>query len=491
MVGPRLLYPDGKVQHAGMFLSRSVARHAFRFSSADDPGPFGLALSQRNVISVTGACMLIRRTAFAELGGFDEHRAMTNNDVDYCLRTHQRGQLIVFAPQATLIHHEMASRAPLKDLHDLTRFENAWRPMFLAGDPYFSPHLSCDYDEYAPAFEPLQILHVGHPLIDKQRVRRILAVKLDHIGDFVTALPAFRRLKEHFPQAELWVLAATASLAVARLEPAIDKVIEFNFFHPVSAEGARTVPPTELRQLERQLTALQFDLAIDLRQHLETRPVLQIAGARWNAGFDHRGAAPWLDVAIEWEGDTARQHKRSHISDRLRQLVDSVAAACVSDRTVVTPAPSAAEARIQASALPAVAPVATALFSRRAVCMHIGAGAETKRWPIAAFGGLIDLLVSRAGVNIVLCGGPDETELAEELVAVVRHNENLFSFVGKVGLADLPIVLRSCDLFVGNDSGPKHLASSLGVPTIGIHSGSVDALEWGPWAPPRWPSAAT
>ncbi len=59
----------------------------------------------------------------------------------------------------------------------------------------------------------------------------------------------------------------------------------------------------------------------------------------------------------------------------------------------------------------------------------------------------------------------------------------VFSMVGRLGLKHLPLLMLACDLYVGNDSGPKHLAASLGVPTVGIHSGSVDAVEWGPMGP--------
>ena len=59
VVGPQLLYPSGRVQHAGLFLTMlGTARHSFRLLAEDDPGYFGLALTQRNVIAVTGACML-------------------------------------------------------------------------------------------------------------------------------------------------------------------------------------------------------------------------------------------------------------------------------------------------------------------------------------------------------------------------------------------------------------------------------------------------
>ena len=79
VVGPQLLYPSGKVQHAGMFLGAGIGRHAFRFAAADEPGYFGLALTQRNVIAVTGACMLMRRervraTRRVRRGAFDHQQ---------------------------------------------------------------------------------------------------------------------------------------------------------------------------------------------------------------------------------------------------------------------------------------------------------------------------------------------------------------------------------------------------------------------------------
>jgi GT2 family glycosyltransferase len=82
VVGPQLLYPDGKVLHAGMFFAGSVGRHAFRFAARDEPGPFGLALTDRNVTAVTGACMLVQRATYDAVGGFAEEHAVINNDMD-------------------------------------------------------------------------------------------------------------------------------------------------------------------------------------------------------------------------------------------------------------------------------------------------------------------------------------------------------------------------------------------------------------------------
>jgi ADP-heptose:LPS heptosyltransferase len=80
----------------------------------------------------------------------------------------------------------------------------------------------------------------------------------------------------------------------------------------------------------------------------------------------------------------------------------------------------------------------------------------------------------------VLIGGAEEAELADVVMGRVRNSSRVVSLVGKTSLQQLPALLQACALYVGNNSGPKHIAAALGVPTIGIHSGVVDAIEWGP-----------
>ena len=151
VVGPQLLYPDRKVQHAGIFLTTlGAGRHSFRFLAEDDPGYFGLALTQRNVAAVTGACMLMRRDVFDRIGRFDEAHEVVNNDVDFCLRSWQAGLSVVYTPHAQLVHHEMASRADMKDVFDAGHFAKQWRTFYAAGDPFFSPRLTKYADEYRP-----------------------------------------------------------------------------------------------------------------------------------------------------------------------------------------------------------------------------------------------------------------------------------------------------------------------------------------------------
>jgi GT2 family glycosyltransferase len=110
-VGARLLYPNGLVQHAGIMLhAEAIARHPFRFLPSEAPGYFAMAKVIRNCTAVTGACMMVRRTLFETLGGFDESLPVAFNDVDFCLRLLEQGYRIVYTPYAELTHHESLTR---------------------------------------------------------------------------------------------------------------------------------------------------------------------------------------------------------------------------------------------------------------------------------------------------------------------------------------------------------------------------------------------
>ena len=478
-VGPQLLYPDRKVQHAGIFLTTlGAGRHSFRFLAEDDPGYFGLALTQRNVIAVTGACLLTRREVFERIGRFDEAHEVVNNDVDFCLRAWRNGLSVVYTPHAQLIHHELASRAKLKDVFDAGHFGKQWRALYASGDPFYSPRLTKFADEYRPDTEPARLICAGRPLFRKDEIRRILAVKLDHIGDLITALPALRRLRGHFPSARIHLLASGAAKAFLAGEDCVDELIEFEFFHTRSDLGQKDLTEADLHALTERLAPYRFDLALDLRKQVETRHILQGVPARFRAGYDHLGRFPWLDVALEWEGDNQLRRKHSHISDDLVRLVDAVAMAGEADRAVL---PQLATGKM---ALPRGIPAdARALFRKPVVAVHPGVGAIMRQWPAEYFASVIDLLVEKNGVNVVLIGGRDEVELAEEVLEAVVNRKRVVSLAGRTALTELIGLLRACALYLGNNSGPKHIAAVLGVPTIGIHSGIVDAAEWGPIGP--------
>jgi GT2 family glycosyltransferase len=142
-VGARLLYPDHRVQHCGIVVGLGgAAGHPLRGLPENDPGYLCMATATRECSAVTGACLATRREVFDELHGFDESLGVDLNDVDYCLRSLQRGYRVLYEPGAELIHYESPSRGTAGGVGDIVKFVGRWKNYIDRGDPYFNPHLT-------------------------------------------------------------------------------------------------------------------------------------------------------------------------------------------------------------------------------------------------------------------------------------------------------------------------------------------------------------
>ena len=155
-VGAKLLYPDGRIQHAGIVLGLGgVAGHGHRFARADDPGYLGRLQAVQNVSAVTAACLLVRKRVFNQVGGFDESLTVAFNDVDFCLKVRAAGYLNLWTPFAELIHHESVSRGRDLTPSKARRFADEYAMMQrnwgleLLRDPYYSPHLTYDREDFS------------------------------------------------------------------------------------------------------------------------------------------------------------------------------------------------------------------------------------------------------------------------------------------------------------------------------------------------------
>jgi O-antigen biosynthesis protein len=137
VVGARLLYSDGTLQHGGLLLNEQPL-HIFHGFAGDDPGPFGLLEIDREVSAVTGACLLTPRSVFEELGGFPEEFRIAFNDLDYCLRVRASGRRIVWSAHSTLFHFESQTRRRDADQHEIDLLYERWGDE-LRSDPYGNP----------------------------------------------------------------------------------------------------------------------------------------------------------------------------------------------------------------------------------------------------------------------------------------------------------------------------------------------------------------
>lgn len=150
VVGAKLLFPDRRIQHAGVIVGGGGgASHAFYGMRQGEPSYMDLADVVRNVGAVTGACLLTPRDLFYDLGRFDEALAIAYNDVDYCLRVRDTGRRVVWTPWAVLVHGESASRGLKQPDADLTEFSRKWAKALSQSDPYLNPHLDQDSLVYA------------------------------------------------------------------------------------------------------------------------------------------------------------------------------------------------------------------------------------------------------------------------------------------------------------------------------------------------------
>ena len=155
-VGARLYYEDGTIQHAGVIVGLGgIAGHAYVGFPHDALGYFGRIQLVQNYSAVTAACMMVKKSVFNQVGGFDERYAVAFNDVDLCMKIRQAGYLIVYNPYAELNHYESKSRG-YEDTEEkvqrfnseLFLFKTRWSEFLEKGDPYYSPNMTLDRSDF-------------------------------------------------------------------------------------------------------------------------------------------------------------------------------------------------------------------------------------------------------------------------------------------------------------------------------------------------------
>ncbi len=159
-VGAKLFYGNKTIQHAGVVLGiGGVAGHSHKYFPGDHHGYFGRLSLVQNYSAVTAACLIIRREIYEEVGGLNEKDlAVAFNDVDFCLRVREKGYRNIWSPYASLFHHESISRGSEDNPEKVKRFnaeviymKDHWGNALIS-DPYYSPRLSMDREDFSIGF---------------------------------------------------------------------------------------------------------------------------------------------------------------------------------------------------------------------------------------------------------------------------------------------------------------------------------------------------
>ena len=161
-VGAKLLYPDTDIiQHAGITNLRVGPAHKLQFAHDKEDHYFGQNRGVHDMLGVTGACLLVKKTIFEKVGGFDETLAVAFNDVDLCYKIYEEGYYNVVRNDLFLFHHESLSRGKdgeseekqLRLLREKDYLYEKHQDLY-GKDPFYHPYLTTDMleTEYTPAF---------------------------------------------------------------------------------------------------------------------------------------------------------------------------------------------------------------------------------------------------------------------------------------------------------------------------------------------------
>ncbi len=489
VVGAKLLYHNEGVQHGGILLVDygGGARHAFRFFPMNSTGYCGLLEINRNCSAVTFACVMVSRQVFNKLGGLDEKFRVECNDVDFCLRAIKSGYSVVWTPFALLFHKELTTRGPANVLEDVNQFWERWRPLLERGDTYYNPNLTLDSDNFSINKRMILIEHhepsclANNPLEIRQNdtivaetIKKILVVKLDHIGDVILSLPAIKVLRHKFPQAHITMIVGSWAKTITEKISDLDEVLTFDFFDERSERGVRH-GKKELESLRGRLKSYNFDLAIDLRKNPETRDMLKLSGAKYTAGFSTGNEPAWLSLSINLNRlieNIPGQKNKPHITSQLCELVNAIPSNIRGIEKIEVPEfrdktifPDRYSSLLQAGFL---------------VGIHPGVGNAIKQWPIPYFARLMDIIFERINAKMIIFGGKTDQKAALEILNQVRSKDNVISIAGETSIDEFIAIVQKCSIFIGNDSGPCHITGFLGIPTLAIFSGHVSPYEWHP-----------
>ena len=288
------------------------------------------------------------------------------------------------------------------------------------------------------------------PLPKDFRPKRVLVIKLDHLGDVLLATPVFSNLRQAYPDAELHALTGTWSRVVLEGHPDVNKVLTYN-----SPVFCRTGSPTSLREtfrLYKQLRHQKYDLLVALRSDWRTVcfALLRVTPKR-------------LDRAALQVANKFGAPQFTGIHETTRNL-DVLHKAGIPTPIQTTTFSVTREDEKWASDFLGSLHINR---ERPVIAIHPGSPVPIKRWVPERYAEFADWLIARKRAQILFVGVEDEIPIITEIQGLMRaETENI---AGKTTLTQLASILHISNVFIGNDSGPMHLAAAVGTPTIGLY----------------------
>lgn len=295
-------------------------------------------------------------------------------------------------------------------------------------------------------------------------VRTILIMRADQLGDLVCSTPALRRLRSIFPQARLVGLLSKANEALARSLNLFDEILLVDFLDD-ERQRRRVLSLDAQAALQKTLAPYHFDLAIDTSDSGESRPALLLAQARQIMGF-RPGEFYWLSSGFQTSTrDPLNASECVPATTKLMGLIAWIDTLSKSHAQIIRREDLSKDLLADFGLKP----------EDRYIVLHAGARLTFSRWP--HYGKLAALILAQTPYKIVMMA--DEADYWHKLPPQVQDSDRFQLSTRQLSFDQFDALLSFCDGFVGNDSGPKHLASLRGANVVSIHLARNNWNEWG------------
>lgn len=314
--------------------------------------------------------------------------------------------------------------------------------------------------------------------------RRLLAVRLDNLGDVLLTTPALHALKESLPGIHLTLLASPVGVQAAYLNPDIDDVIAYQ--SPM-VDPWRDLPHDSQREqrLIAMLRQQRFDGAVIFTTFRQSP--LPAAYLCYLADIPLRLAA--CDDGAGSLLTTRHRHTTQviHEVERGLQLVGAIGCRA-SAPDLVLQVPERARVALVERLFARQVGQPTRVASRSAdtsplIVVHPGCSMPARRYPPELYAEAVDLLVARLGATVILTGSADERELVEHVHARLRpeHRDSVIALVGDLPFGELAALIERADLIITNNTGPMHLAAAVKTPVVALFALTNPPEQWHPW----------
>jgi ADP-heptose:LPS heptosyltransferase len=307
---------------------------------------------------------------------------------------------------------------------------------------------------------------VSAPLRSRQRpdpVRRVLVLRLERIGDLLMTVPALDDIRQRLPDAEIDLVVGGWNVEIARALRGVSRVEALDAVW--LARGGAGMGTASLMRRARAWRGRGYDVALNFEPDIRSNLVLASCGARWTAGYASGGGGPLLDQALEYDAGI-------HTTENARRLVAAVLGA-----------PRRAESRtVTVDISDDVRKVTARRFASvrggPLVGIHTSGGRAIKQWPPERFGEVARRVSESFGATIVLTGARADRALVDVVKGCLPADRTI-DVTGDASLLALAAILERLDVLVTGDTGPMHLAATMGTPVVAVF-GPSDPRRYAP-----------